>query len=134
MSLAVSPKINRVLNLFLENANLEIPGEGNSMGKITNNLGKIEVQSIKTKKIKPGQIYLYCKENNFIAHRAIFSTKKFIYLKGDNNQYLEKVPRENILGQIIYREQFLTKIRFLYEAKLAFIWSKVINKCKQFFK
>jgi len=48
-----------------------------------------------------GDILVYRYKNFYVAHRLIHINGDIYFLKGDNNDYVERVKEENIVGEVI---------------------------------
>jgi len=48
-----------------------------------------------------GDILVYRYKNFYVAHRLIRVDGDIYFLKGDNNDYVEKVKEENVVGEVI---------------------------------
>lgn len=76
------------------------------------------------KKVHPSfigifDIVVYKKNSKFFAHRVLWKTKKFFFVKGNAFSPLEKVKVDNVFGKVIFickDKKFLTtnKLKALY--------------------
>ena len=48
-----------------------------------------------------GDILVYRYKNFYVAHRLIHINGDIYFLKGDNNDYVERVKEENVVGEVI---------------------------------
>jgi signal peptidase I len=48
-----------------------------------------------------GDILIYKHDGFYIAHRLLQIRESFYIVKGDNNDYFEQIPKEDVVGEVI---------------------------------
>ena len=51
--------------------------------------------------IQVGNIYIYSYKNITVAHRLQGITYSYYIFKGDNNDYYEEVPKDEVIGEVV---------------------------------
>lgn len=76
--------------------------KGNSMHPTLKNGNLCILGFEKNLCIKKGDIIIFKKNNNIIAHRCIYIIRNYIAEKGDNSNHISIIKKQNIIGKISY--------------------------------
>ena len=97
-----------IKDALFEKGQIILPVEGNSMYPSLKANTRVTVRP--SEKLTPGQCCVYLKNNILVIHRVLFSYRCWAYVAGDNNNMIEKIAAETIIGIAEFNESLTIKV------------------------